>query len=171
MDLKQAIRSVPDFPKPGILFYDITSVLEEPAAFRHALDELERAVPGADYDKIAVMESRGFIFGAPLADRLGKPLILLRKAGKLPGATASVTYDLEYGQAALEMHRDSVRAGQRVLVLDDLLATGGTARAAGELIAGAGGEVAAYAFVIELTELGGRAPLAGTPVFSLVKYP
>ncbi len=170
MDLKAAIRSIPDFPKPGILFYDITSVLEDPAAFRATLDALHAAVDGLEFDRIAALESRGFIFGAPMAQRFGKPLDILRKPGKLPGEVEAVSYDLEYGSATLEARIGSIGAGDRVLVVDDLLATGGTAAAAGELVTRLGGEVAAYLFVIELGFLGGRAGLGSAPIFSLVKY-
>jgi adenine phosphoribosyltransferase len=171
MDLKQIIRDVPDFPKPGILFRDITPVLEKPDAFRAALDGLADLLAPLRFDKLAAMESRGFLLGAPLAVRLEKGLVLLRKGGKLPGAVESMTYYLEYGEATLEMHRSSLKPGERVVVLDDLLATGGTALAAGQLIKKVGGEVAAFVFLIELTELQGRAPLIEAPVFSLVKYP
>ncbi len=170
MDLRTVIRDVPDFPRPGILFRDITPVLEDPAAFRAALDALQRIVAPLDFSRIVAMESRGFIFAAPLCDRLGKGLVLLRKQGKLPGATESVSYALEYGEAALEVHRDSVGPGDRVVVLDDLLATGGTAEAAGRLVRKLGATVAGYVFLVELGPLGGRGRLTDAPVFSLVNY-
>ncbi len=170
MDLKTVIRNVPDFPVPGILFRDITPVLESPGAFRAALAQLVEAVAGVEFDSIAALESRGFLFGAPMARQLGKPLVILRKPGKLPGELESVSYDLEYGSATLEAHTDSIGAGDRVLVVDDLLATGGTAAAAGQLVTKLAGQVAAYLFLVELTDLEGRAGLGATPIFSLVKY-
>ncbi len=170
MDLKTVIRDVPDFPKPGILFRDITPVLEQPSAFRAALAGLGDLIASTPFDKIAALESRGFIFGAPLARQLGKPLVILRKPGKLPGETVSVDYDLEYGTTTLEAHVDSLAAGDKVLIVDDLLATGGTAAAARQLVAELGATVAAHLFVVELEDLGGRARLAVAPVFSLVKY-
>lgn len=170
MDLRTVIRNVPDFPKPGILFYDITPILETPDAFRAAIDQLIEAVADIEYDAIGALESRGFIFGAPMARELGKPLVILRKPGKLPCEHASVSYDLEYGSATLEAHLDSVAAGDRVLIVDDLLATGGTAAAAGQLVTKLGGTVAAYLFLVELGFLEGRKPLSDTPIFSLVKY-
>lgn len=170
MDIAAHIREVPDFPKPGILFRDVTPLLEDPAVFRGTLDALEEVLAGLAFERIAAMESRGFVFAAPLCDRLGKGLVLLRKKGKLPRATVSVPYGLEYGQAALEVHRDALQPGQRVVVLDDLLATGGTAEAAGRLVAQLGAQVAAYVFVVELAALRGRALLAEAPVFALVRY-
>jgi len=170
MDLKTVIRNVPDFPMPGILFRDITPVLESPDAFRAALAQLVAAVADVEFDSIAALESRGFIFGAPMARQLAKPLVILRKPGKLPGELESVSYDLEYGSATLEAHTDSIGPGDRVLVVDDLLATGGTAAAAGQLVTKLGGLVAAYLFLVELTDLEGRAGLGETPIFSLVKY-
>lgn len=170
MDLKTVIRNVPDFPVPGILFRDITPVLESPGAFRAALAQLVEAVAGVEFDSIAALESRGFLFGAPMARQLGKPLVILRKPGKLPGELESVSYDLEYGSATLEAHTDSIGAGDRVLVVDDLLATGGTAAAAGQLVTKLAGQVAAYLFLVELTDLEGRVGLGVTPIFSLVKY-
>jgi adenine phosphoribosyltransferase len=171
MDLKTVIRDIPDFPKPGILFRDITPVLKDPAAFRAALDGMRDVLEPLEFDKIAAMESRGFLFAAPLAVELERGLVLLRKEGKLPGEVQSMSYYLEYGKATLEMHKDSCRPGDRVVVMDDLLATGGTALAAGRLIKKVGARVAAYVFFIELTGLHGRAPLIEAPVFSLVKYP
>jgi len=170
MDIRQVIREVPDFPKPGILFYDITPIMEDPNAFRTTLAQLTELLGPLSFDRLAAMESRGFLFAAPLAIQLDKPVVLLRKAGKLPGETASATYDLEYGKATLEVHRDALQPGQKVVVLDDLLATGGTAAAAGALVRDLGAEVAAYLFVIELGELAGRGRLQDAPVFSLVKY-
>ncbi len=170
MDLKTVIRNVPDFPKPGILFRDITPVLESPDAFRAALEDLVELVADIEFDRIAALESRGFIFGAPMARQMRKPLVILRKPGKLPCALESVSYDLEYGSATLEAHTDSISPGDRVLVVDDLLATGGTAAAAGQLITKLGGTIAAYLFLVELTDLPGRELLGSAPIFSLVKY-
>lgn len=171
MDLRHIIRDVPDFPKPGILFKDITPVMENPAAFRAALDGMEGLLGEVEFDALCAIESRGFIFGAPMGLDLDKRLVLMRKAGKLPAETRAVTYDLEYGQATLEMHVDSLKQGDRVIIVDDLLATGGTAVAAAQLVADAGGIVAGFLFMVELEFLTGRAKLEGLgPVFSLVNY-
>lgn len=171
MDLREVIRDIPDFPQPGILFRDITPVLASPEAFRAALTGMEELIAGVPYDKIAGIESRGFLFGAPLAQGRQLPLILMRKAGKLPARTCSVTYSLEYGEATLEAHEDSCGAGDQVLIVDDLLATGGTAAAAGELVRGMGATVAGFLFLVELEFLSGRDKLTDLgPVFSLVKY-
>ncbi len=170
MDLKQVIRDIPDFPKPGILFRDITPVLEDPAAFAEALDGLDGLLAGLDYQRLAAIESRGFLLGAPLAARHRKGLALVRKAGKLPRETVTERYDLEYGSAEVEVHADALVPGQRVVVIDDLLATGGTAAATGSLVRRCGAEVAAYVFLVELEFLAGRERLSDAPVFSLVKY-
>ncbi len=171
MDLRHIIRDVPDFPKPGILFKDITPVMENPDAFRTALKGMEDLVGEVEFDALCAIESRGFIFGAPMGLDLDKRLVLMRKAGKLPAETRAVTYDLEYGQATLEMHVDSLKPGDRVIIVDDLLATGGTAVAAAQLVADAGGIVAGFLFMVELEFLAGRAKLEGLgPVFSLVNY-
>jgi adenine phosphoribosyltransferase len=169
-DLKKWIRSVPDFPKEGILFRDITPALLQPGAFSAICDLLVQRYEQKEFDKIAAIESRGFIFAAVLAYKLGKGLIPLRKPGKLPWKTISETYALEYGEATLEMHIDAVGSGERVLVVDDLLATGGTAAATVRLIERQGGIVEEIAFVIELEALGGRKRLAGKPVFSLIAF-
>ncbi|MDF1563489.1 MAG: adenine phosphoribosyltransferase [Deltaproteobacteria bacterium] len=166
-DFKDLIRDVPDFPKPGILFKDITPVLGDPEAFGQVIDRLADLVKDRKIDKVAGMEARGFIFGSVLALRLGVGFIPVRKKGKLPAASVSVTYDLEYGTDTLEMHEDALAEGETVLVVDDLLATGGTAAATGELIAKAGGKVDSYLFVIELDFLEGRKKLGGE-VHSLV---
>jgi len=155
-DFKALIRDVPDFPKPGIVFKDITPMLGDPAAFSACVDALAEAVSGESFDAVAGIESRGFIFGAALALRLGVGFVPVRKKGKLPADIVSVTYELEYGTDTLEMHRDAVSAGARVLVVDDLLATGGTAAATGTLLAEVGAQASAYLFVIELDFLGGR---------------
>jgi adenine phosphoribosyltransferase len=169
-DFKQKIRHVPDFPKPGILFYDITTLLQEPAGFRAAVDSLALPFKDQGIDIVVGIESRGFIFGSVVADRIGAGFSPVRKPGKLPSRTVRATYDLEYGSDALEMHDDAVRPGQRVLIVDDLLATGGTARATSALVARLGGNVHALAFLIELVALNGRAKLAGHNVHTVVKY-
>src|SRR6476661_1452658 len=160
-DLKTKIRHVPDFPKAGILFYDITTLLQDPAGLRDAIDSLTAPFVGQGIDVVVGVESRGFIFGAAVADRLGAGFAPVRKPGKLPSTTMRASYDLEYGSDALEIHDDAVRSGQRVLIVDDLLATGGTAKAAADLVSKLGGDVHALAFLIELVDLNGRARLAG----------
>ena len=166
-----AIRDVPDFPKPGILFKDITPVMTDVQAFKAAVAGLKELLVDAPCEAFAAIESRGFLFGAPLSLDLDRPLVLLRKAGKLPAETHSVTYSLEYGQATLEVHTDSFQPGQKVIIVDDLLATGGSARAAAELVAQAGAQVAGFLFLVELEFLEGRRVLADLgPVFSLVMY-
>lgn len=167
--LKAVIRDVPDFPKPGIVFKDITTLLKNPQAFRRAIDLFAVLCGDHPADKVLAIESRGFIVGAALADRLHLGFVPLRKPGKLPGRTIRHTYDLEYGQDCLEIHDDALAPGERVLIVDDLIATGGTAHAAGELVKKLGGTVAAYAFLIELSFLSGRARLDGD-VLSLIKY-
>ncbi len=169
-ELKKLIREVPDFPKPGILFYDITTLLKDPEGLRRATEALKEAVAGESFDVVAGIESRGFIFAPILARELGKGFIPVRKPGKLPAATEKVEYELEYGTDAVEVHRDAISKGTRVLVVDDLLATGGTAAAVAQLIEKLGGEVAAFAFVIELDFLKGRDKLAGYRVHSLLHY-
>jgi len=171
-ELKRRIRQVPDFPKPGILFYDITSLLREPEGFRLAIDELSRPYLSTNIELVAAIESRGFILGAAVADRLGVGFVPVRKPGKLPAKSVRVSYDLEYGTDCLEMHADAVVSGQRVLILDDVLATGGTARAAVDLVRGVGGHVVGTAFLIELTFLSGRAKLAhdGGEIYSVLQY-
>jgi adenine phosphoribosyltransferase len=168
--LKEKIREVPDFPKAGILFYDITTLLQDPAGFHAAIDSLALPFTGQQIDTVVGIESRGFIFGAAVADRIGAGFSPVRKPGKLPSSCVRATYDLEYGSDALEMHDDAVKKGQRVLIVDDLLATGGTARATVGLVKRLGGEVHALAFLIELVALNGRAKLAGERVHSALKY-
>jgi adenine phosphoribosyltransferase len=167
---RSLVRNIPDFPKPGILFKDITPLLSDPRAFHMVLDGLAEQFIGEYIDVIAGIEARGFIFGGALAARLNASFVPLRKPGKLPAEADRVSYDLEYGSAALEMHVDSIEAGAKVLIVDDLLATGGTAVAAGELVRRQGGYVAAYIFVVELDFLGGRERLAPSPVISLLRY-
>jgi adenine phosphoribosyltransferase len=169
--LKEAIRNIPDFPKPGILFRDITPVLQNPALFRAVIDAFEQIYKDRNIDVIAAVESRGFIFAAPLALRLGAGFVPLRKSGKLPYMTYKVHYALEYGIEALEMHVDAIKPGQRVLIMDDLLATGGTAQASARLVLQAGGVIDSFAFVIELTDLKGREKLQGYEVITLVQFP
>ncbi|HEV8347272.1 MAG TPA: adenine phosphoribosyltransferase [Vicinamibacterales bacterium] len=168
--LKEKIRHVPDFPKAGILFYDITTLLQDPAGFRAAIDSLALPFKDQGIEIVVGIESRGFIFGSVVADRIGAGFSPVRKPGKLPSHTVRCTYDLEYGTDCLEMHDDAVRKGQRVLIVDDLLATGGTARATTDLVKKLGGEVHALAFLIELVALNGRAKLAAEHVHSVLKY-
>lgn len=168
--LKALIRDVPDFPIPGILFRDVTPLLRDPRGLREVVGRLAEEYRGREIDRVAGIESRGFIFGAPLAMALGVGFVPVRKPGKLPADTVRQEYALEYGTNALELHRDAVEPGERVLVVDDLLATGGTARASARLVEELGGVVAGVAFVIELTFLGGRDALAGYDVLSLVRY-
>jgi adenine phosphoribosyltransferase len=169
-NLKTKIRHVPDFPKAGILFYDITTLLQDAAGFRTAIDSLALPFKDQGVDVVVGIESRGFIFGAAVADRIGAGFTPVRKPGKLPSATVRATYDLEYGTDALEMHNDGVGKGQRVLIVDDLLATGGTARATTDLVKKLGGQVHALAFLIELVALGGRARLEGERVHTVLQY-
>ncbi|HEX8829949.1 MAG TPA: adenine phosphoribosyltransferase [Longimicrobium sp.] len=167
--LKKLVRDVPDFPHAGILFRDVTPLLRDAGALREVVTAFAERFRG-QVDAVAGIESRGFIFGAPLAVELGVGFVPVRKAGRLPAARISREYDLEYGTSVLEMHADAVRLGERVLVVDDLLATGGTARAASALVAELGGTVAAVAVVIELLFLQGRAALPGTEVHALLRY-
>ena len=169
-DLKTSIRHVPDFPKPGILFYDITTLLQDPVGLRAALDSLATPFMGQGIDLVVGIESRGFIFGAPVADRIGAGFAPVRKPGKLPSKTVRATYDLEYGTDSLEIHHDAVSKGQRVLIVDDLLATGGTAKAVVGLVKGLGGDVRGLAFLIELVGLEGRKKLAGEHLHTVLKY-
>jgi adenine phosphoribosyltransferase len=168
--LKKLIREVPDFPKPGILFYDITTLLQDPAGLRGSIDALRAHYEGAHADVVIGIESRGFIFAPALAYALGAGFVPVRKPKKLPHVKTSVTYELEYGSDALEIHTDAIPKGARVLIVDDLLATGGTAKAVTQLVEGLGGIVAGLAFVVELTFLNGRSKLGGYDVFSLMQY-
>jgi adenine phosphoribosyltransferase len=169
-DLKKLIREIPDHPKPGILFYDLTTLLQDPRGFHSLVDQLCTHYNGKKVDIVAGIEARGFIFAPALAYRLGAGFIPVRKPKKLPWKTASVTYQLEYGSDQLEIHQDAVKPGQRVLLCDDLLATGGTAAAAIGLVRQLGGEIAGAAFAVELSFLNGRAKLRGVDVFSLLNY-
>ena len=170
MDLKDYIANVPDFPKPGILFRDITPLLQSPPAFRHALDLIKQDIDANHIDAFAAIDARGFLIAAPLALEMGKPLLPVRKEGKLPRESARVSYDLEYGSNAMELHRDAVSSGDRVLVVDDLLATGGTAEATVKLVEELGGVVAGLAFLVELTDLGGRDRIKDYPITTVIEY-
>lgn len=169
-DLKKLIREVPDFPKPGILFYDITTLLKDPDGLRSVMQALGREVEALEFDVVAGIESRGFIFAPALAQAFGKGFVPVRKPGKLPADTEKIEYQLEYGSDALEIHRDAVAPGSRVLIVDDLLATGGTAAAVARLVEKLGGAVAGFAFVVELDFLSGREKLNGYSVHSLLHY-
>lgn len=170
INLADKIRALPDFPKPGILFRDITTLLKDGPAFQQAIDQLAEHYKGTEFDVIVAPEARGFIMGTPLAYSLGKGFVPVRKSGKLPGKTRRASYTLEYGEDNLEIHEDAITPGTRVLVVDDLLATGGTIRSAVDLVEGLGGKVVGVAFLIELTDLGGRELLKGYPVHSLIQY-
>ncbi len=169
--LEDYVISIPDFPEPGILFRDVTSILQDPEGLKLCIHQLMHSLESVDYDVIAGAESRGFLFGMPLAYNKGKGFILIRKAGKLPRETVSQTYDLEYGSATIEIHKDSIYPGQRVVLVDDLLATGGTAAAAVKLIEQLGGKVVKILFVMELAGLKGREKLKGYDVETLITYP
>ncbi len=169
-ELKKLIREIPDYPKPGILFYDLTTLLKDRNGFRTLIDKLCVHYAGKPVDLVVGIEARGFIFAPALAYRLGAGFVPVRKPSKLPAKTAQVSYQLEYGTDKLEIHEDAVRAGQRVLVCDDLLATGGTAAATVKLVRQLGGEVIGAAFAVELSFLNGRAKLPGLDVFSLIQY-
>lgn len=164
------IRSIPDFPAPGIIFRDVTSILQSAEGLKLSIDELVKKLDGVEFDVIAGAESRGFIFGMPIAYLLNKPFVPIRKAGKLPCETVSKTYDLEYGTATIEIHKDAITPGMKVVLLDDLIATGGTIKAAAGLVEELGGEVVECLFLMELVDLGGRKSLEGYKVDSVVKY-
>ena len=168
--LKSKIRHVPDFPKAGILFYDITTLLRDPAGFRLAIDSIATPFQGKSVSLVVGIESRGFIFGSAVADRIGAGFVPVRKVGKLPSERIRASYDLEYGTDSLEMHRDAIDPGQRVLIVDDLLATGGTAKATVDLVKQLGGVVGGVAFLIELVGLNGRAKLPGETIHVVLKY-
>ena len=170
MDLKALIRDIPDFPKPGILFRDITTLLSDPAGLRYSIDTLAAKIEDWQPEYIVGMESRGFIFGAALAYKLGIGFIPIRKPGKLPAAVWSVEYALEYGTDKLEIHQDAAPPGSRVAIVDDLIATGGTAAATAKLVREIGGDVVGCAFLIELDDLNGRSHLPDVPIISLVHY-
>jgi adenine phosphoribosyltransferase len=170
IDLKSRIRHVPDFPKPGILFYDVTTLLRDPEGFRAALDQVSAPFRDRGITLVVGIESRGFILGAAVADRLGAGFVPVRKPGKLPSACVRASYELEYGTDSLEMHRDAIDNGQRILIVDDLLATGGTARATVNLVKSIGGVVDGIAFLIELAALNGRAKLQGEKIHAVLQY-
>ena len=169
-DVEKYIKSIPDFPQPGIIFRDVTSVIEDPKGLQIAIDDMSAMLDGVDYDVIAGAESRGFIFGAPIAYKNGKGFVLVRKKGKLPRETVEMSYDLEYGSATIEMHKDSIKPGQKVVLVDDLIATGGTIEAAAKLVEKLGGVVVKMIFLIELTDLKGRKRLSKYDIDSLVKF-
>lgn len=169
-ELKKMIREVPDFPKPGILFYDVTTLLKNPAGLQKVVDILATRYRGAGIQKVLGIESRGFIFAPSVAYNLGAGFVPVRKPGKLPAQTLRLSYDLEYGRDALEIHRDAIESGERVLIVDDLIATGGTAAAAVQMARQLGAEIAGVAFLIELDFLKGREKLQGCEVFSILRY-
>ena len=173
MNLKDFIRSIPDYPKKGILFRDITTLIKDKDAFKNCIDQMSKVLSGIQYDKIAAIESRGFIFASPLSYNLSKPYILLRKKDKLPAERYSVDFELEYGKATLEIHKDSIKPKEKIVIIDDLIATGGTAEAAAKLIEKSGGEVAGFVFIINLFDLGGKELLEkkGYKSLSLLDFP
>ncbi|MDR0508671.1 MAG: adenine phosphoribosyltransferase [Candidatus Methanoplasma sp.] len=169
-ELKDYVTAIPDFPKKGIMFRDITTIIEDPNGFKLAVDSLIALLKGVDFDLVLGSESRGFVFGAPVAYAMDKGLVLVRKKGKLPRKTISESYELEYGEATLEIHTDSIKKGQRVVIIDDLIATGGTTSAVIKLVEKLGGEVVKICFVLELAGLKGRDALKGYDVESLIIY-
>ncbi len=173
MDLKKYIRSVQDYPKKGILFRDITTLIKDKDAFKNCIDQLSKILININYDKIAAIESRGFIFASPLSYNLSKPHVLLRKKNKLPAARYSVDFELEYGKATLEIHKDSIQPKEKIIIIDDLIATGGTAEAAAKLVEKSGGIVSGFIFVINLFDLGGKKLLEkkGYKSHSLMDFP
>lgn len=169
--IEEYVRNIPDFPEPGIIFRDVTSVLQDADGLHLAIDLMQKKLEGLEFDLVVGPESRGFIFGVPIAYNLHKPFIPIRKKGKLPRETVSIQYDLEYGTAELEMHRDAVKPGQKVVIIDDLIATGGTNEAMIKLIEGLGGQVVKTVFLMELAGLEGRKRLQGYDVDSVIIYP
>jgi adenine phosphoribosyltransferase len=170
-DLKRYIRDIPNFPKEGIIFHDITPLLKDKKAFKKAIDSMAEMLEDKDIEYLIGIEARGFIFASALAYKLEKGLVIVRKLGKLPYETINATYDLEYGKDILEVHRDAISDGSKVVLVDDLLATGGTAAAVGELVRKLGGKIVGYSFLVELTELKGRERLKPYPVWSLIQLP
>ena len=168
--IEEYVRSIPDFPEPGIIFRDITSVLQDADGLQLAIDSMIKLLDGVDFNVVAGTESRGFIFGVPIAYEMHKPFVPVRKKGKLPCETISQSYDLEYGQATIEMHKDSIKPGQKVVLVDDLIATGGTIEAAIKLVEQLGGEVVKVIFLMELAGLKGRERLKGYDVASVITY-
>ena len=173
MDLKKYIRSIPDYPKKGILFRDITTLIKNPEAFRYAVDKIIEISKNIKFNKISAIESRGFIFASVISYKLNKPLILMRKKNKLPAEKYSIDFELEYGKATIEIHKDSISPKEKVIIVDDLIATGGTAEAAARLVEKSQGEVAGFLFVINLFDLGGKESLEkkGYKTFSLIDFP
>ncbi len=170
MDLRSLVREIPDFPQPGVRFKDITPLLKDPVALRYVIQAMARQFAGRGVDLVVGVESRGFILGAPLAYEMGAGFVLVRKPGKLPAETLRVEYALEYGHDALEIHRDAIRPGQRIVLVDDVLATGGTMAATAELVQRLGGVIVGFAFLLELAFLGGRARLPAAEVLALLRY-
>lgn len=170
MDLKSAIRTIPDFPKKGIMFRDVTTLIKNYPAFNESIDRMYELIKDKKIDAVAGIESRGFVFGAPLALRLGVGFVLIRKKNKLPGETISQEYQLEYGTDKIEVHKDAITQGQNVLLIDDLLATGGTMGAAAELVEKMGGNISSLMFLVELPDLKGREKLTRWPVHSLIEF-
>lgn len=170
MDLKDKIRSIENYPQEGVIFRDITTLLKDAEGMKEAIDQMQAKLDGLDFDLVLGPESRGFIFGMPIAYNLGKGFVPVRKAGKLPAAVASKEYALEYGTAVIEIHKDAIKPGQKVVIIDDLMATGGTAKAVAELVEEMGGEVAAMLFLTELDFLEGRKALPGYRVESVIHY-
>lgn len=170
-NLKDYIRDIPDFPKEGIIFHDITPLLQNALAFEKAIEEMAELLNGQNIDYLVGIEARGFIFASALALKLGTGLVIIRKPGKLPYVTINASYDLEYGSDSLEVHRDAIHEGSKVVLVDDLLATGGTGQAASELIGKLGGEVLGHCFLVELTELKGKERLSPEQVWSVLQYP
>lgn len=168
--IEEYVRTIPDFPEPGIMFRDITSVLQDADGFKLAIDEMMKLVEGLDFDVVVGAESRGFILGAPIAYLLNKPMVLVRKKGKLPCETVEQSYELEYGTATVEMHKDAIKPGQKVLLVDDLIATGGTVEASAKLVEKLGGEVVKIIFLMELAGLNGRKRLAKYDIDSVIIY-
>ena len=173
MDLKKYIRSIPDYPKKGILFRDITTLIKNKNAFKECIDLMSKILNKLNYDKIAAVESRGFIFASPLAYNLSKPYILIRKKNKLPAETYSADFKLEYGNSTLEIHKDSISAKEKIIIVDDLIATGGTSEASAKLVEKCGGKVSGFIFVINLFDLGGKKLLEkkGYKTYSLIDFP
>jgi len=170
MDVKDYIRTIPDFPKKGIMFRDVTTIIGDADGFALAIDELTKLLDGVEFDVVVGIESRGFIFGAPIAYNLKKPFVPIRKKGKLPYKTVEESYALEYGTATIEVHEDAIPAGSRVVIIDDLIATGGSAKAAANLVEKLGATVAKFAFLIELPALGGREVLSGYDVGTVAQF-
>ena len=173
MDLKKYIRSIPDYPKKGILFRDITTLIKDKDAFKECIDQMSKILNNLNYDKIVGIESRGFIFSSPLSYNLSKPNILMRKKNKLPAEKYSVDFKLEYGRSTLEIHKDSIRSNEKIVIVDDLIATGGTAEASAKLVEKSGGKISAFVFVINLYDIGGKKLLEkkGYKTFNLLDFP